>query len=111
MQRERRILRRLVVKSGGGVLFLKAADIDWIEASCNYVTLHAGKDLPMLRTTMSALEPKLDPEQFVRVHRSAIVNLDCIREMQPWFRGEQILVLKNGTQLSVGRTFRGKLLQ
>jgi len=65
----------------------------------------------MLRTTMNALEPKLDPAQFVRIHRSTIVNLDRVREMQPWFRGEQVLMLKDGTQLNVGRNFRVRLLQ
>jgi two-component system, LytTR family, response regulator len=65
----------------------------------------------MLRTAMNALEPKLDPQQFVRIHRSAMVNLDHVREMQPWFRGEQVLVLRDGTRLSVGRAFREKFLQ
>jgi two-component system, LytTR family, response regulator len=111
VQSRQRFLQRLAVRSGGRILFLKAVDIDWVEASGNYVTLHAGTDSHMLRTGMNALEPKLDPEQFVRIHRSTIVNLDRVRQMQPWFRGEQILVLKDGTQLNVGRAFRGKLLQ
>lgn len=111
VRRGQRFLQRLIVRSGGRVLFLKAPDIDWIEASGNYVTLHTGKECHMLRTTMNALEPKLDPQQFVRIHRSAMVNLDRVREMQPWFRGEQVLVLRDGTRLSVGRAFREKLLQ
>ena len=111
VQRAQGFLRRLMVKSGGRVLFLRAGDIDWIEASANYVTLHTGKDCHILRTTMNALEPKLDPVQFVRIHRSTIVNLDRVREMQPWFRGEQVLILKDGTQLNVGRSFRNKLFQ
>jgi two-component system LytT family response regulator len=111
MRGERRYLQRLVAKSGGRVLFLKLADIDWLKATGNYVTLHAGKESHMLRTTMNALEPKLDPEQFARIHRSAIVNLDRVRELQPLFRGEHVLILKDGTQLSVGRAFRAKLLQ
>lgn len=111
IQEGRTFLRRLAVKSGGRVLFLKAADIDWVEASGNYVTLHTGKDAHLLRITMNELEPRLDPEQFVRIHRSAIVNLDRIREMQPWFHGKQILILKDGTRLNVGRAFRAKLLQ
>jgi two-component system LytT family response regulator len=111
MRGERRYLQRLVAKSGGRVLFLKLADIDWLEATGNYVTLHAGKESHMLRTTMNALEPKLDPEQFARIHRSAIVNLDRVRELQPLFRGENVLILKDGTQLSVGRAFRATLLQ
>ncbi|HEX9156257.1 MAG TPA: LytTR family DNA-binding domain-containing protein, partial [Nitrospira sp.] len=99
MRGERRYLQRLVAKSGGRVLFLKLADIDWLEATGNYVTLHAGKESHMLRTTMNALEPRLDPEQFARIHRSSIVNLDRVRELQPLFRGEHVLILKDGTQL------------
>jgi two-component system, LytTR family, response regulator len=102
-------LHRLVVKSGGRVTFLKAADIDWVEASGNYITLHVGRDTHLLRGTVATLEVKLDREQFVRIHRSAIVNLDRIKELQPWARGEQILVLKDGTRLTVGRAFRDRL--
>lgn len=111
MRGERRYLQRLVAKSGGRVLFLKLADIDWLEATGNYVTLHSGKESHMVRTTMNALEPRLDPAQFVRIHRSSIVNLDHVREMQPLFRGEHVLILKDGTQLGVGRAYRAKLLQ
>ncbi len=63
----------------------------------------------LLRTTMNALEPKLEPQQFVRIQRSTIVNLDRITALQPWNRGEQILVLKDGTALTLGRAYRGKL--
>ncbi len=106
-----RHLRRLVVKSRGRVVFLRVADVDWCEASGNYVTLHVGRESHLLRTTMNALEPKLDPDQFMRIHRSAIVNLDRVKELQPWARGEQILVLRDGTQLTVGRAFRERLRQ
>src|SRR5262249_18846052 len=108
---QRHYLHRLVANSGGRVLFLRLADIDWMEAAGNYVTLHAGKESHMVRTTMNALEPRLDPAQFVRIHRSSIVNSDRVREMQPLFRGEHVLILKNGTQLNVGRAFRARLLQ
>ncbi len=111
MRGERRYLHRLVAKSGGRVLFLKLGDIDWFEAAGNYVTLHCGKESHLLRTTMNSLEPRLDPAQFIRIHRSSIVNLDHVREMQPLFRGEHVLILKDGTQLSIGRAYRTKLLQ
>jgi two-component system LytT family response regulator len=104
-------LHRLVANSAGRVLFLKLADIDWIEASGNYVTLHSGKECHMVRTTMNALEPRLDPAQFVRIHRCSIVNSDRVREMQPLFRGEHVLILKDGTHLNVGRAFRARLMQ
>ena len=106
-----RFLQRLMVNSGGRILFLKTNEVDWIEASGNYVTLHAGKTSPMLRSTMNSLEPKLDPQQFVRIHRSTIVNLDRVSEVKPWFRGEQVLLLKDGTSLTIGRAFRHKLMQ
>ena len=108
---QRHYLHRLVANSGGRVLFLKLADVDWIEATGNYVTLHAGKESHMVRTSMNALEPRLDPTQFVRIHRRSIVNSDRVREMQPLFRGEHVLMLKDGTQLNVGRAFRPRLLQ
>lgn len=93
------------------MLFLKLADIDWLEATGNYVTLHSGKESHMLGTTMNSLEPRLDPAQSVRIHRSSIVNLDRVREMQPLFRGEHVLILKDGTHLAVGRAYRAKFLQ
>jgi two-component system, LytTR family, response regulator len=102
-------LRRLVVKSEGRVTFLKTADVDWFEASGNYVTLHIGSSVSLIRETMNRLEPKLDPDQFVRIHRCAIVNLDRVKELQPWFHGEQVLVLDSGKELSVGRAFRDRL--
>ncbi len=109
LQQNRKFLQRLVVKTGGRVVFLRANDVDWFEASGNYVALHVGRESHLLRTTMSVLEPKLDPEQFVRIHRSTIVNLDRVNELLPWFRGEQTLVLNGGTRLTVGRAFRERL--
>ena len=102
-------LQRVVAKSGTRIAFVKAEEIDWFEAAGNYVTLHVGRDSHLLRTTMNALEPKLDPQQFVRVQRSIIVNLDRIRELQPWNRGEQMLLLKDGTKLTLGRSYRKNL--
>lgn len=109
VRNDRKFLRRLVVKSAGRIIFVRSIDVDWLEASGNYVTLHVGRESHLFRTTMNALEPKLDPEQFVRIHRSAIVNLDRVKELQPWFHGEQLLLLKDGTKLSVGRGFRARL--
>lgn len=105
----RSYLKRIVVKSRGRVIFLKTSELDWVEAAGNYVTLHVGKEEHLLRETMNALEPRLDPDQFIRIHRSSIVNIDRVRELQPWFRGEQMLVLKDGKQLTIGRAFRERL--
>lgn len=102
-------LRRLVVKSEGRVVFLRIGEIDWLEASRNYVLIHAGKSTYMVRETMGALETKLDPDSFLRIHRSTIVNLDRVKELHAWFAGEQLLELKDGTKLTVGRAFRDRL--
>ena len=100
---------RLVVKSGGRVFFLRLDELDWIEAADYYVKLHVSGKTHLLRETMSALENRLDPRRFFRVHRSAIVNLDRIRELQPYFRGEHVLILQDGTKLKLSRSRREKL--
>jgi len=100
---------RIAVRNNGRVVFLKLADIDWIEASDNYVCLHSGRETHVVRETMSELEARLDPAKFLRVHRSAIVNLDQIRELQPWFRGDYRVILRDGTELTLTKTHREKL--
>jgi two-component system LytT family response regulator len=102
-------LERLVIKMNGHVFFIKSEEIDWLEAEGNYVRLHAGKESYLLRDTISALESQLDPKRFIRVHRSAIVNIDRITELQPWFHGEYRIILREGVQLTLSRTYREKL--
>jgi len=102
-------LERLVIKMNGHVFFVKADEIDWLEAEGNYVRLHTGKESYLLRDTISALEAQLDPKKFIRVHRSAIVNVDRITELQPWFHGEYRIILGEGVQLTLSRTYREKL--
>ena len=102
-------LERLVIKMNGHVFFMKAEEIDWLEAEGNYVRLHSGKESYLLRDTISALESQLDPKRFIRVHRSAIVIVDRISELQPWFHGEYRIVLREGVQLTLSRTYREKL--
>ncbi|HKS42770.1 MAG TPA: LytTR family DNA-binding domain-containing protein [Blastocatellia bacterium] len=102
-------LERLVIKMNGHVFFVKTDDIDWLEAEGNYVRLHAGKESYLLRDTISALEGQLDPKRFVRVHRSAIVNVDRIQELQAWFHGEYRIILREGVQLTLSRSYREKL--
>jgi len=104
-----RYIERLVVKTGGRSFFLRVAEIDWIEAADYYVKIHAGKQSHLLRESMNTLEERLDPARFFRVHRSAIVNLDRVRELQPYFRGEHVVMLEDGTKLKLSRTRRGKL--
>jgi two-component system LytT family response regulator len=100
---------RFVVKSGGRVFFVRNDEIDWIEAAGNYVKLHVGGDSHLFRETMNAVEARLDPDLFFRIHRSHIVNIERIRELQPWFNGEYVVFLKNGTRLTLSRGYREKL--
>lgn len=102
-------LERLVIKSGGRIYFLETCDIDWIEAEGNYVSVHSGKKAHLLRETISSLETQLDPKKFVRIHRSSIVRIDRIQELQPWFHGEYRVILNSGTQLTLSRNYREKL--
>jgi two-component system LytT family response regulator len=102
-------LDRLVVKSAGKVFFLRTDDIVWIEAAGNYVRLHLADDSHLFRETMNGIEARLDPRRFVRIHRSRIVNSDRIKELQPWFNGEYVVVLQNGTRLTLSRGYREKL--
>jgi two-component system LytT family response regulator len=103
LSKGRHYLSRVAVKSAGRVLFLKAGEIDWIEAAGNYVNLHVGTETYLLRSRMNDLEKRFDPEQFFRIHRSTIVNLDRVKELKPLFKGEAIVVLKDGQQLSASR--------
>jgi two-component system LytT family response regulator len=102
-------LERLVIKSGGRVFFLRAEEIDWIEAAANYVKLHVGKESHLLRETINGLAAKLDPDKFLRIHRSTIINLERVKELQSWFHGDYVVILKDGTQLTSSRNFREQL--
>ena len=105
---ERR-LDRLVVKSGGTTRFIRVIDIDWIEAAGVYVTLHvAGKEL-LYRAALNDLADKLDPRRFVRIHRSALVNIESIVQLEPMSHGEFEAVIKNGSRARVSRTYRALL--
>jgi two-component system LytT family response regulator len=101
-----RPLDRLVVKSGGTTRFIRVADIDWIEGAGIYVNLHvAGKEL-LYRAALNELAEKLDPLQFVRIHRSAIININSVVQLEPISHGEFEVVLKNGARSRVSRTYR-----
>jgi len=100
---------RLAVRNGGHVVLVKTDTIDWIEAADNYVCLHCGTETHVLRETMNSLETRLDRDRFLRIHRSTIVNVDRIKELQPWFRGDYTVLLHDGTQLTLSRTYREKL--
>lgn len=109
LKAETKHLERLVIKNAGRVFFLETDEIDWIEAEGNYVRVHAGKKSHLIRETISSLESQLDPKKFLRIHRSAIVKIDRIQELQPWFHGEYHVILHNGTQLTLSRNYRERL--
>ena len=102
-------LKRLMVKLANRVVLLKVDEIDWIEADGNYAKLHIGPKSHLLREKMHDLEKQLDPDKFVRIHRSIIVNLNRIKELQPHFNGDYIVVLDNGRQLRLSRSRREQL--
>jgi two-component system LytT family response regulator len=104
-----KFLKRLVIKAPGRVYFVSVTDVDWIEAADNYVQVHTGRDVHLLRETVNALETRLDPDQFVRIRRSTIVNVARIKELRPQLSGEYTVVLVGGTSLTSSRRFRGKL--
>ena len=104
-----RYLDRLMVKHDGRVFFVKVSDVDWFEASGNYVRVHVGRVSHLIRETMHGIEAQLDPNLFARIHRAVIVNMDRIRELQPWFAGDYIVILRDGRQLKLSRTYREAL--
>ena len=101
--------RRLAVRNNGHVLFLAPAEIEWIEAAGNYVRLNAAGESHLLRETMSGVEAKLPRERFLRIHRSAIVNLEVVRELVPSPHGDFVVVLRSGKRLPLSRGCRDRL--
>ncbi len=102
-------LDRLVVKTNGRVLFVRVADIDWVEAAGNYIRVHSQGRAHLVRETMTTLEERLDSHQFLRIHRGTIVNVDRIRELQPWFSGDYVVILGDGTKLRLSRSYRDRM--
>ncbi|MBK7294934.1 MAG: response regulator transcription factor [Geothrix sp.] len=106
LRQERPWVDRLLVKLGDRHVLVRTAAIQWIEAEDNYVRLHVEGTSHLLRQTMTGVLGRLDPAQFRRIHRSAIVNLDCIKEFQPWSGGDHLVIMRDGTKLTLSRTFR-----
>jgi two-component system LytT family response regulator len=100
---------RIAVKSGGRVTFVNVADIDWVGSADNYVELHVGDHSHLLRDTMAATEVRLPADKFVRISRTAIVNTERVKELQPLFHGEYSVTLKNGVKLTLSRSHRDQL--
>ena len=102
---------RILVKRNQRTFVVKLADVDWVEASGNNIVLHTGRDRHVVRESMSSLEARVDPRQFIRIHRGAMVNVDAMKELQPWFGGDQVMILKDGKQLRVSRSYRERVLK
>src|SRR5207245_11318479 len=94
----------------GRSLFVRARDVEWVEAPKTYVRRHVGATTHARRSTLGALEERLDPERFRRISRSTLVNLDRVREVQPWFHGDAVVILESGTRLGLSRRYRTNLL-
>jgi two-component system LytT family response regulator len=109
MARKRPYLTRVPVRSEGRVLVVDLSAVDWIAASDNYVTLHVGTREYLVRDTIAAFDRRLDPDRFVRVHRSTIVQIDRIAELVPDFHGDFTIRLKDGASLPLSRTFRARV--
>lgn len=109
LDRKTQFDQRLAIKSGGRISFVPTEEIEWIEAADNYVRLHTESGVHLLRSTMNEIEERLDPDQFVRIHRSAMVRIARIREIQPWFNGEYVVILRDGTKRTSSRGYRDRL--
>jgi two-component system LytT family response regulator len=109
LRRDRKRLQRIVVKTEERAFFVRPADVDWMEAAGNYVRLHVGPATHLVRERMKNLEERLDPDTFLRIHRSRIVNLDRVRELLPWARGEHVVVLVTGARLTTSRRHSRRL--
>lgn len=111
LKQEKKYLERLVVKTTGRVFFLRTDEIDWIEAAGNYVKLHVGRETHMIRETMNGIEGKLDPDKFLRIHRSTVVHIDRIKELHPMFSGDYAVILRDNTELALSRNYRERFLE
>ena len=103
-------LKRLTIRQTGRTILLPTDEIDWVETYGNYLKVHAGREAHLIRGTMQQLEAKLDPEKFVRIHRSVVVNIEKVKEIHPRTNGDQDLVLHDGRQLMLSRNYRDKFL-
>jgi two-component system LytT family response regulator len=109
LRAERGYATRLVARDGVKVSFVRVADVDWIDSAGNYARLHVGPRAHLVRETLKSLEARLDPAEFVRVHRSAIVRVERIAALEPYFHGEYIVTLSDGTRLSASRSYSARL--
>jgi two-component system, LytTR family, response regulator len=107
---ERSYLKKMLVKSNGRLIIVHTDDIDWIEAWGDYIRLHGKGKTHMVHQKVGDMEVKLDPKQFLRIGRSAIVNIDRIKELESLNHGDYILTLSDNTQLNLTRNYRDRLI-
>ena len=107
----RKFAERLLIKCAGKERLVPIEEVDWFEAAGNYVKIHTGSERLLLRETMANLEQRLDPDRFARIHRSTIVNLKRVKELEPWFHGDYVVRLHDGQKLTLSRSHRGRLLE
>ena len=100
---------RLLIKHDGRITILPLAEVDWLEADGDMVKVHTGNRTLLVRETMKELESQIDPGRFVRIHRSTIISVDRIKELQPYFKGDYVVVLSDGTNLKLSRRFKNDL--
>jgi two-component system LytT family response regulator len=109
LQPGRRYPERLVVRVGPKIVFVRVADVDWVASEANYVRLHVGGRSYLLRETLSSLVERLSPEDFIRIHRSTVVNVNRIKEIHPMFKGTYHIRLEDGTELTSTLTYRDRI--
>jgi two-component system LytT family response regulator len=105
----RRYPARFLVRTGSRMYFVHSNDVEWADAAANYVRLHAGGRAHLIRRTMTSLEKELNPDRFVRVHRSAIINIDCVSQIEPHVHGEYVITMRDGTRLTSSRAHHARL--
>jgi two-component system LytT family response regulator len=103
--------RRIMVRTEHGMAFVHAEDVDWLEADGKHVIVHVGEVAHRVRSSLAAIAERLDPARFARVHRSSVVNLERVREIQPWYGGDFVAILTTGAQVRVSRNFRDNILR
>jgi len=101
---------RVAVKSDGGTRILQIAEVDWFETDGNYVRVHVGKNTYLIRSTANRLQEELDPARFARIHRRYLVNVDRVVGLEPWFGGDAVVLLRDGTKLRLSRNFREEFM-
>jgi two-component system LytT family response regulator len=102
-------MRRILIKNSDKNIFVDVGEINWIEASGNYVKLHLEDSTYLIRGSLKKLQQKLDPLKFIRIHRSAMVNVNMVKTIEPWFSGDFKVKLKNGKTLKMSRNYKQKL--